>query len=330
MSEEKMDISIEEGRRVIRIEAEALSALEKRIDGHFVVAVKFCHDCKGRVVIIGMGKSGHIGKKISATMASTGTPAFFLHPSEGIHGDLGMISRDDVVLTISNSGETEEILRILPAIKRLDLKLITMTGKIDSSLAKASDIVLDVSVREEACPLGLAPTASTTTALAMGDALAVALLQMKGFKKEDFAFFHPGGSLGRNLLLKVMDVMHTGEEIPTVQETTPMREVVLEMSAKKLGMTTVVTEKGTFSGVVTDGDLRRLIKDVNRGQTDIFSLPAAQVMNASPKTILSEALAAEAVHRMEIFSITSLVAVDKEGLMKGVVHLHDLLKKGAA
>lgn len=324
------DSSIEEGRRVIRIEAEALSALEKRIDDRFLAAVNLCHACKGRVVIIGMGKSGHIGKKISATMASTGTPAFFLHPSEGIHGDLGMISRDDVVLTISNSGETEEILRILPAIKRLDLKVITMTGKIDSSLAKVSDVILDVSVREEACPLGLAPTASTTTALAMGDALAVALLQKKGFQKEDFAFFHPGGSLGRNLLLKVSDVMHAGEAIPVVQETTPMREVVLEMSEKKLGMTTVVTNNGVFSGVVTDGDLRRLIEDMHPEQADIFSLPAAQVMNATPKTILSEALAAEAAHKMETFSITSLVAVDKAGQVKGVVHLHDLLKKGAA
>lgn len=324
-----MDVSIEEGRRVIRIEADALSTLEEKIDDRFVTAVKFCHDCKGRVVVIGMGKSGHIGKKISATMASTGTPAFFLHPSEGIHGDLGMISKDDVVLTISNSGETEEILRILPAIKRLNLKLITMTGKIDSSLAKAGDVVLDVSVREEACPLGLAPTASTTAALAMGDALAVALLQAKGFRKEDFAFFHPGGSLGRNLLLKVRDVMHTGREIPTVQETMPMREVVLEMSAKKLGMTTVVTEQGTFSGVVTDGDLRRLIRDANREQEDIFSLPAAEVMNPKPKTILLEALAAEAIHTMETYSITSLVVLNREGFVKGVVHLHDLLKKGA-
>ncbi|MFQ5579009.1 MAG: SIS domain-containing protein [Nitrospiria bacterium] len=322
-------MSIEEGRRVIRIEADALSTLEEKIDDRFVTAVKFCHDCKGRVVVIGMGKSGHIGKKISATMASTGTPAFFLHPSEGIHGDLGMISKDDVVLTISNSGETEEILRILPAIKRLNLKLITMTGKIDSSLAKAGDVVLDVSVREEACPLGLAPTASTTAALAMGDALAVALLQAKGFRKEDFAFFHPGGSLGRNLLLKVRDVMHTGREIPTVQETMPMREVVLEMSAKKLGMTTVVTEQGTLSGVVTDGDLRRLIRDANREQEDIFSLPAAEVMNPKPKTILLEALAAEAIHTMETYSITSLVVLNREGFVKGVVHLHDLLKKGA-
>ncbi len=324
-----MDRSIEEGRRVIRIEAEALSELEQRIDERFVVAVNLCHTCEGRVIVIGMGKSGHIGKKISATLSSTGTPALFLHPSEGIHGDLGMISKNDIVLTISNSGETEEILRILPAIKRLDLKVITMTGKISSSLAKESDIILDVSVHEEACPLGLAPTASTTTALAMGDALAVALLQKKGFQKEDFAFFHPGGSLGRNLLLKVSDVMHTGEEIPTVEETMQMREVVLEMTAKKLGMTIVVTEKGSFSGVVTDGDLRRLIRDVNRGQGDIFSLPAAEVMNPEPKTVLSDALAAEAIHKMETFSITSLVAVDGQGKVKGIVHLHDLLKRGA-
>ncbi|MFQ5780631.1 MAG: SIS domain-containing protein, partial [Nitrospiria bacterium] len=272
---------------------------------------------------------GLIGKKVSATLASTGTTAFFLHPSDGIHGDLGMVSRDDVVLAISNSGETEEILRILPPIKRMNLKLITLTGHVGSTLAKASDVVLDVSIREEACPLGLAPTASTTAALAMGDALAIALLQKKGFREEDFASFHPGGSLGRGLLLKVNDVVHTGEEIPIVKEETPMQEVVLEMTEKKLGMTTVLNREGKLSGVITDGDLRRLIKNIDLERGNIFLLPARDVMNPTPKTIGAEALAAKAIHQMETHSITSLVVVDENGFVKGIVHLHDLLKSGA-
>ncbi|MFQ5949130.1 MAG: SIS domain-containing protein [Nitrospiria bacterium] len=324
-----MNKIMEEGIRVLKIEAEALSGLAKKIDHRFVEAVALCYSCRGRVVVIGMGKSGLIGKKVSATLASTGTTAFFLHPSDGIHGDLGMVSRDDVVLAISNSGETEEILRILPPIKRMNLKLITLTGHVGSTLAKASDVVLDVSIREEACPLGLAPTASTTAALAMGDALAIALLQKKGFREEDFASFHPGGSLGRGLLLKVNDVVHTGEEIPIVKEETPMQEVVLEMTEKKLGMTTVLNREGKLSGVITDGDLRRLIKNIDLERGNIFLLPARDVMNPTPKTIGAEALAAKAIHQMETHSITSLVVVDENGFVKGIVHLHDLLKSGA-
>ncbi len=320
---------LEEGIRVLQIESEAISRLIKRLDGAFISAVTLCAVCEGHVVVIGMGKSGLIGKKISATFASTGTPAFFMHPSEGIHGDLGMISKNDVALMISNSGETEEILRILPSLKRLNLKLITLTGDMKSTLAKHSDVVLNVSVEEEACPLGLAPTASTTATLAMGDALAVALLQKKGFQKEDFASFHPGGSLGRNLLLKVEDVMHVGRDIPKVREETPMNDVVLEMTEKKLGMTTVLDQTEKLVGIVTDGDLRRLFKSVSGQPENIFSLPAKQVMVLSPKTIQKNALASQAISLMESNSITSLVVVDDSGRVEGILHLHDLLKKGA-
>jgi len=320
---------LEEGIRVLRIESEAISGLIEGLDQRFVDAVNLCFACQGHVVVIGMGKSGLIGKKMSATLASTGTPSFFMHPSEAIHGDLGMISRNDLAVMISNSGETEEILRILPSLKRLDLKLITLTGEMKSTLAKRSDVVLDVSVNEEACSLGLAPTASTTAALAMGDALAVALLEKRGFRKEDFASFHPGGALGRNLLLKVEEVMHTGAAIPRVFEDTPMNQVVLEMTAKKLGMTTVLNEKGALAGVITDGDLRRLFENVSQASKDIFSLPANAAMTLNPKTIQKDALAAEAVRLMESAAITSLISVDASGNLEGIVHMHDLLKKGA-
>ncbi|HLG22214.1 MAG TPA: KpsF/GutQ family sugar-phosphate isomerase, partial [Candidatus Manganitrophaceae bacterium] len=275
---------LDEGKRVLKVEAAAISELIQKLDHRFVEAVELCHACRGRIVVIGMGKSGLIGKKIAATLASTGAPSFFLHPAEGIHGDLGMVSKEDIALALSNSGETEEILRILPSLKRFNLKLIALTGNVKSTLAKMSDVVLDVSVEEEACPLGLAPTASTTATLAMGDALAVALLQKKGFRKEDFASFHPGGSLGRKLLLKVVDVLHSGEAVPKVLEETPMKEVVLEMTAKKLGMTTVLSRSGALKGIITDGDLRRLIKNADPGRPDLFSLPAKEVMNRAPKT----------------------------------------------
>jgi len=320
---------LQEGQRVLEIEAAAISGLIQHLDQRFVKAVRLCHDCSGHLVVIGMGKSGLIGRKISATFASTGTPAFFLHPSEGIHGDLGMVSKKDVVITLSNSGETEEILRILPPLKRLGLKIITLTGKMASSLAKRSDIVLDVSVTEEACPLGLAPTASTTAALAMGDAIAIALLQMRGFRKEDFASFHPGGNLGKNLLLTVKEVMHTGAAIPSVSEEAPMKEVVLEMTAKKLGMTLVLSRQKELVGVVTDGDLRRLIRNVAQDQGDLFALPAKAVMSPNPKTIGVDVLVAKAIHEMESFSITTLVVLGVAGGIEGVLHLQDLLKKGA-
>ncbi|MBI1819273.1 MAG: KpsF/GutQ family sugar-phosphate isomerase, partial [Nitrospirae bacterium] len=243
----------------------------KSLDQRFVDAVLLCDACRGRVVVIGMGKSGIIGKKIAATLASTGTPAFFLHPAEALHGDLGMVLKDDIVLILSYSGETGEVLNLIPSLKRQHLKIIAITGDVKSTLAKASDIVLDVSVSEEACPLGLAPTASTTASLAIGDALAIALLSKRGFKKEDFAFFHPGGALGRNLLLKVEEVMHKGNTVPKVFEETPMREVILEMTSKKLGMTTVLSSDAKLAGIITDGDLRRLIlPSQDNERPDIF------------------------------------------------------------
>jgi len=323
-----MDMIIEEARRVLMIESAAIADLVPRIDSRFETAVALCHACRGHVVVIGMGKSGLIGKKIAATLASTGTPAFFLHPAEGIHGDLGMVARQDVALAISNSGETEEILRILPSIKRLGLPLIAMTGNIKSTLGKMGDSVLDISVREEACPLGLAPTASTTAALAMGDALAIALLQKRGFQREDFASFHPGGQLGRTLLLTVANVMRTGGDVPVVAPETAMGEVILEMTAKGLGVTAVVAEDGRLVGVITDGDLRRRMKQAGSASGDLFSQAARAVMNPDPKTISSDTLAAQAVHTMEQHQITALIVTRPPGVVEGIVHLHDLLKRG--
>jgi len=318
-------MSLEEAKKVLRIEADAISSLIDKIDENFLKAIDILLSCKGRVVVTGMGKSGIIGKKIAATLASTGTPALFLHPAEGVHGDLGMITKGDVLLAISNSGETEELNKILPIIKRLDVKLISMTGGMNSTLAKASDVVLDVGVKEEACPLGLIPTASTTAALAMGDALSVTLLERKGFKEEDFAFFHPGGSLGKRLFLKVGDLMHSGNEIPKVYEDTIMKDTILEISSKKLGMTSVIDSKGGLTGIITDGDLRRWLE---KGEANIFKTKARDVMTRNPKTIEADALAAKAVSVMEHYSITSLIIVDKEGRPDGIIHLHDLLKAG--
>jgi arabinose-5-phosphate isomerase len=318
-------MSIDQGKRVLRIEAQAILDLVKRLDKRFTKAVDLMYRCTGKVVVTGMGKSGLIGKKIAATLASTGTPALFLHSAEGVHGDLGMLSRGDVVIAISNSGETEEIVKLLHAIKRIDVRLISLTGNIKSTLAKNSDVVLDVSVKEEACSLGLAPTASTTATLAMGDALAIVLLEKRGFKEQDFAAFHPGGVLGRRLLLKVEDVMQSGKQIPRVTEETPMKDVIVEITSKKLGMTTVTDSSGRIRGVVTDGDLRRLLE---KQLSDLLKMPAKQVMSTRPKVIHRTALAAEAVQRMEAHSITALVVVDAQGLVEGVIHLHDLLKIG--
>ena len=318
---------LQEGLRVLKIEAEAILELVKSLDQKFVDAVLLCYACRGRVVVIGMGKSGIIGKKIAATLASTGTPAFFLHPAEALHGDLGMVLKDDMIVILSYSGETQEVLHLIPSLKRQHLKIIAITGDSKSTLAKVSDIVLDVAVSEEACPLGLAPTASTTASLAIGDALAISLLSKRGFRKEDFASFHPGGTLGRNLLLKVEDVMHKGNTIPKVFEETPMREVVLEMTAKKLGMTTVLSNDEKLIGIITDGDLRRLIlSSENKGSPDIFALPAKEVMSGKPLTIRKEALVAEAISLMERSSITTLVMANPMGFVEGVVHLHDILK----
>lgn len=316
---------IENAKRVLRIEAESIQSLIERIGEEFLQAIDILLFCEGRVVVTGMGKSGIIGKKIAATLASTGTPALFLNPAEGIHGDLGMITKGDVLIAISNSGETEELNKILPLIKRLDVKLISLTGGLNSTLAMISDVVLDVGVKEEACPLGLIPTASTTAALAMGDALAVALLEKRGFKEEDFAFYHPGGTLGKKLLLKVEDLMHKGKDIPVVYEDASMKDAILEISSKKLGMTSVLDNKGKLSGIITDGDLRRLLE---KGETDIFRIKANDVMTRNPKTIKGNELAAKAVSIMEQHSITSLIVVNEDNKPEGIIHLHDLLKTG--
>ena len=319
---------VEEARRVIRTEAEALLAMMDRIDASFERAVEMILESKGRVVVSGMGKSGLIGQKIASTMASTGTPAFFLHPAEGIHGDLGMIMTGDVVIAISNSGETEEVLRILPTIKRLGARLVAMSGNGASALARSSDVFLDVSVAEEACPLGLAPTASTTATLAMGDALAVALLVKRGFRAEDFAIFHPGGSLGKKLLLRVEDLMHTGDALPLVPEDMLMKDALFEITAKALGVTGVRSEDGALKGVITDGDLRRALE---KGY-DILSQRAAELMKLNPKRIKRQELAAAALQIMEHNSITSLFVFedDSSSIPCGIIHLHDILRAGIA
>ena len=316
-------MSVPEGKRVLAIEAKAIAGLIERLDQRFTDAVDLLYRCTGKVVVSGMGKSGLIGQKIAATLASTGTPAFFLHPAEGIHGDLGMVARHDVLVAISNSGETEELLKLLPFVKRLNIPVIAMTGRIQSTLAKNSEVVLDVSVPEEACPMGLAPTASTTATLAMGDALAIALLQKRGFKEEDFAQFHPGGTLGRRLLLKVRDLMHQGTAIPRVSDQASAHEAILEMTAKKLGMTTVVDQTGKLFGIITDGDLRRILE---KG-LDLAAARAGDLATQRPKTIGPEELAAKALQIMEQYSITALV-VEEAGRVAGIIHLHDLLKSG--
>ncbi|ACM20629.1 arabinose-5-phosphate isomerase [Geotalea daltonii FRC-32] len=318
---------LEAAKNVFRIEAEALLALAEGVNGDFEKAVRLILSSRGRVVVTGMGKSGLIGQKIASTLASTGTPAFFLHPAEGIHGDLGMIIKGDVVIAISNSGETEEVVRILPIIKRLGADIVAMTGNPSSTLAKSGDVFLDISVKEEACPLGLAPTASTTATLAMGDALAVALLLERGFKAEDFALFHPGGALGKKLILKVEDIMHQGNEVPLVKVGTLMREALFVITSKGLGITGVVDETGAMAGVITDGDLRRALE---KG-LDIINLPVDDLMSMSPKRIRRTEMAAKALQQMEQFSITSLfVFEDRGSIPVGIIHLHDLLKSGIA
>jgi arabinose-5-phosphate isomerase len=321
-------MTIKQAKRVLKIEAEAIARLIDRLDHNFELAVDMIMNCEGRVVVTGMGKSGHIGNKIAATLASTGTPALFLHPAEGIHGDLGMVTRGDVVIAISNSGETEEMSKMLPSLKRLGIKIVALTGNGDSTLAKNSDVVIDVGVAEEACPLGLAPTASTTAALAMGDALAVALLDKKGFKEEDFACYHPGGSLGKRLLLHVRDVMHTGNAIPTVSEETRIKDAIYEISSKKMGITAVIDGQGRLVGVISDGDLRRWMERTEKSGENLLAKKAADVMTKNPKVISKDALAAEAMAIMENSSITCLLSLDQQSRPEGVVHLHDLLKAG--
>jgi arabinose-5-phosphate isomerase len=312
------------GRRVLETEVAAVRALQGRLNSSFIEACRLLHDCRGRVVVTGMGKSGHIGNKIAATLASTGTPAFFLHPAEASHGDIGMITHDDVVLAISNSGETAELITILPVIKRLGVPLIAMTGRAQSTLARAAGAVLDVSVPEEACPHNLAPTASTTATLAMGDALAVAVLEARGFTEQDFARSHPGGSLGRRLLLHVEDVMRSGEQLPCVSPDTSLRDGLLEMSRKGLGMTAIVDAERRVLGIYTDGDLRRTLDQ----PVDIKTLRMHQVMTAHPKTIRPRLLAAEAVHLMETSRITQLLVVDENNVLIGALNVHDLFRAG--
>ncbi|WP_293372321.1 KpsF/GutQ family sugar-phosphate isomerase [Nevskia sp.] len=311
-------------RRVLGIERDALSALLPRIDAGFARACRLLIGCRGRVVVTGMGKSGHIGGKIAATLASTGTPSFFVHPGEASHGDLGMITRDDAVIAISNSGETSEVLTILPLIKRMGVPLVSMTGRPGSTLAKAADVHLDVSVDQEACPLNLAPTASTTATLAMGDALAVALLEARGFTPEDFALSHPGGTLGRRLLLKVGDLMHSGAQIPKVRSDATLSAALLEMTRKGLGMTAVVDADDRALGIFTDGDLRRVL-DAN---LDVRTSPITSVMTPGGRNIRAEQLAAEAVHLMERHRITVLMVLDDDNRVAGVLHMHDLLRAG--
>jgi len=315
---------LERARRVLEIEAQAVTALIRRLDERFIRAIEILEECQGRVVLTGMGKSGFIAKKIAATLASTGTPALYLHPAEGVHGDLGMIVRGDVVIAVSNSGVTPELIEILPALKRLDVKVIALVGSLDSIVAKQSDVALDVSVEEEACPLDLTPTASTTAALAMGDALAVALFEKRGFRAEDFAVLHPGGRLGRRLLLRVRDLMHMGDEMPIVSEETLMRDAVLEISSKRLGMTAVIDGGGRVAGIITDGDLRRGLEKYR----DLLDRPAKACMTRYPKIIDRDELAARAVQVMEQHKITSLLIVDGAGRPDGVVHLHDILRAG--
>lgn len=312
------------GLAVIETEAQAVFALTERIDARFEQACQLLLSCHGRIVVTGMGKSGHIGKKIAATLASTGTPAFFMHPGEASHGDLGMITNQDLVLAISNSGHTHEIVTLLPLLKRLQVPLVTLTGNPNSTLAGAATVNLDVSIQQEACPLGLAPTTSTTVALVMGDALAVALLQARGFGAEDFARSHPGGTLGRRLLLKIDELCHQGGELPMVHENATISEALIEVTAKKLGMTCVIDNKGRLVGVYTDGDIRRTLTQ----NYDINTTPLRAVMAKECKTVNQGILAAEALALMQQFSITALVVINNDKQPIGVVHLHDLLRAG--
>jgi arabinose-5-phosphate isomerase len=311
-------------RRALAIEARAVEALLARLDGRFAAACQVCLDCQGRVVVTGMGKSGHIARKIAATLASTGTPAFFLHPAEASHGDLGMITRGDAVLALSNSGETPELLLLLPHLTRLAVPLIVMAGKTDSTLGRAATVALDVSVPEEACPLNLAPTASTTATLAMGDALAVAVLEARGFTKQDFARSHPGGTLGRQLLMHVEQIMRSGDALPRVGPQTRLGEGLLEMSRKGLGMTVVVDEGNRILGVFTDGDLRRALDR----HVDVHGATMSEVMTSPCKSIGPQHLAAEAVHLMELHRITALPVADEQGRLIGALNVHDLFRAG--
>ncbi len=312
------------GRAVIESEAMAVSALLERIDDHFIDACRCMLECSGHIIVIGVGKSGHVANKIAATLASTGTPAFFVHPAEAGHGDMGMIKREDMVLALSNSGETIEVNAILPPLKRLGVKLIAMTGNPASTLARHADIHIDVSVEQEACPLGLAPTSSTTAAMVMGDALAVALLEARGFTREDFARSHPAGQLGRKLLLHIRDIMHSGADVPQVGEDATISQTIMEVTRKRLGMSAIVNTEGKVSGIYTDGDLRRTLD----AGLDPHTTPITQVMNCNAKHIGPDALAVEAAQMMETHRIQGLLVIDGENQLVGALNFQDLLKAG--
>ena len=317
------DTLVASGRRVVEVERKALADLQSRIGPDFARACELLLACRGRVVCTGMGKSGHIASKIAATLASTGTPAFFLHPGEASHGDLGMVKDIDVVLLLSNSGETEEIMMIVPALKRQGNRVIAMTGRPGSRLAQIADVHLDASATEEACPLGLAPTSSTTTALVLGDALAVAMLEARGFTADDFARSHPAGALGRRLLLHIRDVMHSGDEVPRVREGASLSETLVEMSRKRLGMSAIVDADNKLLGLYTDGDLRRTLDDAS---IDVRATPIAKVMTRNPKVIDADALAVEAAQLMEAHKINALLVIDSERRVVGALNIHDLLR----
>ncbi|MBF0458945.1 MAG: KpsF/GutQ family sugar-phosphate isomerase [Nitrospirae bacterium] len=315
---------------VLQTEADSILAMRPRINENFLAAVELIYESKGKTVVTGMGKSGLIGKKIAATLASTGTPAFFVHPAEAGHGDLGMITRDDVIIAISNSGETNEIIQLIPFFKRFGVSLISLVGNINSTLARAAMVVIDISVEKEACPLGIVPTSSTTAAAAMGDAIAVVLLKKRGFKQDDFACLHPDGSLGRRLLIKVKDVMITGDALPYVKPETKLMDAVIEISSKRLGLALVTDKENHLIGIVTDGDLRRALQVWGE---HLYAKDVASIMTVNPRTISEDELAAKALSIMEKHSITSLVVMDTEcpdsnGTVKGIIHIHDILKKG--
>jgi arabinose-5-phosphate isomerase len=311
-------------KKTLKLEADAIYALIDEVGDDFIKAVELIFDCKGRIVVTGMGKSGIIGKKIAATLSSTGTPALFLHPAEGVHGDLGMLTKNDVVLALSNSGETAEIISILPVIKRFNIPLIAITGNKRSTLAKKCDCLLYAGVEREACPLNLAPTSSTTASLAVGDALAVALLEKRGFKEEDFAIFHPSGVLGKKLLLKVEDLYHYGDEFPYVFENALVSDAVIKISEKGFGCSVILDKNKNLKGIITDGDIRRGVEKFR----NIFEMNIFELASKSPKTIKKEELAAKALAIMEEYSITSIVVVDDENKPEGIIHMHDILKAG--
>ncbi|MCH8301057.1 MAG: KpsF/GutQ family sugar-phosphate isomerase [Candidatus Marinimicrobia bacterium] len=318
------ELTIQKAKEVIRVEADAIAALSSRIDGNFVDAVELVFECKGRVIVTGVGKSGLVARKIAATLASTGTSAFFIHAAEGLHGDLGVVREEDVILIVTKSGETSEISALIPQLRNIGVKLITITGTLDTSLTRVSDIVLDASVKEEACPHDLAPTASSTAALVMGDALAVALLERRGFTMEDFASIHPGGNLGKKLLTRMEDLMYTGDHLPIMQEDSLFKDVILEMNRKRFGAVCIVDDKGKLKGIITEGDLRR---EIEKGEA-ILQSKASESMSTKPKVVSAQTLAVDALALLEEFNILQLITVDEDGKPIGMIHLHDLLDAG--